>query len=203
MKSIFLILLKKEFIEFMQNKKFWSFVVFVIAATAAIFFTKRNLPDQVYLILIVMLVSQYVFDSCYNDIKSGGALFFLNIKCSTLHIIAAKAVYAVIIGSGLFLTAEFFLLKDSRYADLIWLIPLFLFITGLTYNSAVLTKKSDLLTSLLTSAITLGVLQILLFGISLFLRFLILFFFASVTIFFASKLSKTIKYRAEVSSLKK
>ena len=108
MKSIFLILLKKEFIEFMQNKKFWSFVVFVIAATVAIFFTKRNLPDQVYLILIVMLVSQYVFDSCYNDIKSGGALFFLNIKCSTLHIIAAKAVYAVIIGSGLFLTAEFF-----------------------------------------------------------------------------------------------
>ena len=203
MKSIFLILLKKEFIEFMQNKKFWSFVVFVIAATAAIFFTKRNLPDQVYLILIVMLVSQYVFDSCYNDIKSGGALFFLNIKCSTLHIIAAKAVYAVIIGSGLFLTAEFFLLKDSRYADLIWLIPLFLFITGLTYNSAVLTKKSDLLTSLLTSAITLGLLQILSFGISLFLRFLILFFFASVTIFFASKLSKTIQYLAEVSSLKK
>ena len=203
MKSIFLILLKKEFIEFMQNKKFWSFVVFVIAATAAIFFTKRNLPDQVYLILIVMLVSQYVFDSCYNDIKSGGALFFLNIKCSTLHIIAAKAVYAVIIGSGLFLTADFFLLKDSRYADLIWLIPLFLFITGLTYNSAVFTKKSDLLTSLLTSAITLGVLQILSFGISLFLRFIILFFFACITIFFASKLSKTIKYRAEVSSLKK
>ena len=203
MKSIFLILLKKEFIEFMQNKKFWSFVVFVIASTAAIFFTKRNLPDQVYLILIVMLVSQYVFDSCYNDIKSGGALFFLNIKCSTLHIIAAKAVYAVIIGSGLFLTAEFFLLKDSRYTDLIWLIPLFWFITGLTYNSAVLTKKSDLLTSLLTSAITLGLLKILSFGISLFLRFLILFFFASVTIFFASKLSKTIKYRAEVSSLKK
>lgn len=203
MKSIFLILLKKEFIEFMQNKKFWSFVVFVIAATAAIFVTKRNLPDQVYLILIVMLVSQYVFDSCYNDIKSGGALFFLNIKCSTLHIIAAKAVYAVIIGSGLFLTAEFFLLKDSRYTDLIWLIPLFLFITGLTYNSAVLTKKSDLLTSLLTSAITLGVLQILSFGISLFLRFIILFFFACITIFFASKLSKTIKYRAEVSSLKK
>ena len=203
MKSIFLILLKKEFIEFMQNKKFWSFVVFVIAATVAIFFTKRNLPDQVYLISIVMLVSQYVFDSCYNDIKSGGALFFLNIKCSTLHIIAAKAVYAVIIGSGLFLTAEFFLLKDSIYADLIWLIPLFCFITGLTYNSAVLTKKSDLLTSLLTSAITLGVLQILSFSISLFLRFLILFFFACVTIFFASKLSKTIKYRAEVSSLKK
>ena len=203
MKSIFLILLKKEFIEFMQNKKFWSFVFFVIAATAAIFVTKRNLPDQVYLILIVMLVSQYVFDSCYNDIKSGGALFFLNIKCSTLHIIAAKAVYAVIIGSGLFLTADFFLLKDSRYADLIWLIPLFLFITGLTYNSAVLTKKSDLLTSLLTSAITLGVLQILSFGISLFLRFIILFFFACITIFFASKLSKTIKYRAEVSSLKK
>ena len=203
MKSIFLILLKKEFIEFMQNKKFWSCVVFVIAATAAIFFTKRNLPDQVYLILIVMLVSQYVFDSCYNDINSGGALFFLNIKCSTLHIIAAKAVYAVIIGSGLFLTAEFFLLKDSRYTDLIWLIPLFLFITGLTYNSAILTKKSDLLTSLLTSAITLGVLQILSFGISLFLRFIILFFFACITIFFASKLSKTIKYRAEVSSLKK
>lgn len=43
MKSIFLILLKKEFIEFMQNKKFWSFVVFVIAATVAIFFYKKKL----------------------------------------------------------------------------------------------------------------------------------------------------------------
>lgn len=203
MKSLFLILLKKEFIEFMQNKKFWSFVVFVIAATAAIFFTKRKLPDQVYLILIVMLVSQYVFDSCYNDIKSGGALFFLNIKCSTLHIIAAKAVYALIIGSGLFLTAVSFLLKDSEYADLIWLIPLFLFITALTYTSAVLTKKSDLLTSLITSAITLGLLQIMALCLSLFLRFIILLFLACITIVFASKLSKTIKYRAEVSSLKK
>ena len=44
MKSIFLILLKKEFIEFMQNKKFWSFVVFVIAATVAIFLQKETYP---------------------------------------------------------------------------------------------------------------------------------------------------------------
>lgn len=199
--NYFLILLKKELIECMQNKKFWSFVIFVISAVAAIFFAKRKLPEQVYLILIVMLVSQYVFDSCYNDIRSGGALFFLNIRCGSMHIIAAKAVYSLIIGTLLFIPAAAFLLKEFGYADLIWLLTFFAFVTGLTYNAAILTKKSDLLTSLVTSALTLGFLQLLPYIPSLFLRFVILCFLSCLIIILASKLSKTIKYRAEISAL--
>ncbi|WP_192814676.1 hypothetical protein [Treponema pedis] len=44
--NYFLILLKKELIECMQNKKFWSFVIFVISAVAAIFLQKENCPNK-------------------------------------------------------------------------------------------------------------------------------------------------------------
>lgn len=53
-------------------------------------------------ILLLLLISQYTFDSSYTDIRSGGAFFYINCQVHTYKIIVAKAIYALVIGVSFF-----------------------------------------------------------------------------------------------------
>lgn len=197
-KDLFLVLLKKEFYEFLQNIKFWVFLVFVMIIMGVFNFLNFNISDNKNLVLILLLVSQYVFDSCFNDIKSGATLFFINIKCSTVKIMLAKFVYACFIGIVVFIIASFFFIKTFKIIDLVWLVPFFTFITALSYNLTIITKKSNLLVLALVMVIATYSLEVIMHFEYILLKSIILIGATIAVIYASSILSKKLAYRAEI-----
>lgn len=200
MKDLFFSLLKKEFFELIQNKKFLVFAFIVVCVSVVLIFFEKSFSDIVYLMVIMLLVTEYAFDSCYNDIKSGAAFFYLNIKCSTIYIVYAKIIYSVFLAIVIFELYLLFVFQDFSNADLLWFIPTIVFNTGLIYNVSILAKRSDLLTSSIVMSVSFFVIETLFLLSNFFIRFLILIVLSIVTLMFASKLSKTINYRAEIST---
>ncbi len=199
MKNVFLILLKKELYEFFKNIKFWVFLLFIIISLCGLHFFKMSIPDNSIIFLILLLITQYVFDSCINDIKSGAVLFFINIKCNTTKIILAKFFYVAILGLLLFIISLFFLLQNLTIIDLLWIFPLFAFTTVLTYNSVIITKKSDLLTPTLVMGLIILFLKGLMLLGNIYVRALILILASFIVIYVSSILSKKLIYRAELA----
>ncbi len=198
MHRIFLILLKKELYEFGKNIKFWLFLLFVILCVCGLHFFKRSIPDNTAVLLILLLISQYVFDSCIADIKSGAVLFFINIKCNTIKIIFAKFYIAALLGFLLFCVSLSFLMQNAAMIDLVWLFPLFMFTTALSYNAVLLTKKSDLLASTLVMGVIALVLQALMSLHTVYVRAAIVLPASFITVYVSSILSKKLMYRAEL-----
>ncbi len=203
MHTVFFSLLKKEALEFIQNKKFILFSIVLVSAFAYLHLINQNLSERVYLLFIIFLANEYVFDSCYNDIRSGGALFFLNIRCKTAPIILAKAVYAVLFSTALFELAVTFVLQHFSQADILWFLLAVVFNTALVYGVTIIAKKSGILTSGIAMTVSFFILESLLKIPSVLIRALIFGSLAIVTILFSAKLSQTIHYRVEISNLKR
>lgn len=200
MKTLFFSLLKKEFLELIQNKKFIVFAFLIVCIFIVFKFLEKSFSDIFYLMIIVFLTTEYIFDSCYNDIKSGATLFYLNMKCSTTYIILAKTVYSVFLGIIIFELDLLLVLKDSSNFDLLWFLPIIIFNTIIVYNVTILTKKSDLLTSPIAMGLVFFIIKSILLLPNFFIRFLILTILSITALVLASKLSKTVKYRVEIST---
>ena len=192
----FFVLLKKEAMELGRNKVYLSFLAFCLVLVAILLVRQVKLPETVYYMFIPILVSQYVFDSCYNDIRHGGALFCINLKCSTLQIMLSKAVYAISIGAVLFL--GFVLVFGFKVKNLIWFIPFLVGLTFFTYTVTLLSKKSDLITSAISGFVSLGILQLIFNTNNQFCQVGFSLLFVVAAFLLAHIFSKTIFFRSEI-----
>ncbi len=198
MQRFFLILLKKELYEFFKNIKFWIFLLFILICMYGLDFFKLSISDNTAIFLILLLISQYMFDSCINDIKSGAVLFFINIKCNTVKIILAKFCFVALLGFFLFFILLFSIMQNVAIIDLFWLFPLFMFTTVLTYNAVIITKKSDLLASTLVMGFILLVLKGVMMLQSIYIRAAVLLLATLIIVYISSILFEKPMYRAEL-----
>ena len=148
----------------------------------------------------MLLISQYTFDSSYTDIRSGGAFFYINCQVHTYKIIVVKAIYALVIGVSFFILSCLFFVDTTSLIALVWLSPFFIFLTAFTYCTTIITRKSDLLTTAISGAITVAVLELMPLIRFFALRFCVLTFLAVCAIWLSTIFSNTVFYRAEISS---
>ncbi|MFI3257402.1 MAG: hypothetical protein R3Y36_03800 [Spirochaetales bacterium] len=157
--NIFVILLKKEFTELFLNKKLLGFVcVLALALYATRFLETLVLSNTIILVFVMMIVNQYMFDSCVNDINSGGALFLHNIKAGFLKGFIAKLLCAIALGTFFFIVGIAVLHIGFALIDLWWIIPCFVFVSAFTFLLTIFTQKSDFLNMFINAVVILGIL---------------------------------------------
>lgn len=145
-----------------------------------------------------MTVSQYMFDSCSNDVSSGGALFLYNIKAGFWKAFFAKLICSVFLGLLFFLISFSFLGKAFSFADICWIIPSFIFTSAFTYLITIFTRRSDFMNTIIGIGIILGTLSGILQIESIILRTIIMSV-VSVIILCACKVaSRNMKYRSSL-----
>jgi len=101
-------LLKKEFLEYSRNKM--NGILFIFTLLFALFVPAPVEVKQMkmtvdgahlfvlLLVIAVMLIHQYMYDSCQNDFTSGGTIFMLNLNCPAWISGAAKGTVSLFMG---------------------------------------------------------------------------------------------------------
>ena len=144
----FLICIKKEFLEFLKNKKWFAlFVVFLIGNFILVNKGIQNLSLYQGVFLSV-LIFQFIFDVTKNDFTTGGMIFLLNIKTSFISILLSKFFFALVI-YGLFLISSTLGGGISALA-ILRLFLLVIFVTFLSYFVTILTKGNDIFSLIIT-----------------------------------------------------
>lgn len=144
----FLICIKKEFLEFLKNKKWFAlFVIFLFGNFILVNKGIQNLSLYQGVFLSV-LIFQFIFDVTKNDFTTGGMIFLLNIKTSFISILVSKFFLALVI-YGLFLISSTLGGGISALA-ILRLFLLVIFVTFLSYFVTILTKGNDIFSLIIT-----------------------------------------------------
>ena len=151
------VLLRKEALELGRNKRL---LVYVLAVTLLLIASRAMgyvVNSVTYIVLMMVIVSQYMFDSCNNDIQSGGALFLLNTGSKFSLLMLAKLAAAALLTGVLF--ASYIFLLGFGPDDLILAVATLFLTVACSYCAVVLTGRSDFFAFLLTTSVLVGVLE--------------------------------------------
>lgn len=198
MKENMAILIKKEIFEFFFNMKSW---INVLGWALVTYLPKIQDPYHKFLASILFAIfagGQYVFDSYFNDIKHGGALFLHNLHIPNKDILAIKSLIALILTTVALIINIPHLIPYMTYTDIFWILPLTITFTRIMYISSVFAKCTEITSAILAIIIVVAIFALIVIMPHFILKIVVAIIFRYLLSFLAVKLSNSKKYRTQL-----
>ena len=172
--DLFLILLKKEFLDFYKKKQNLFLLIFIALFLIIAPFFSFNLPNErvftlknngfiCVILTSVVVISQIFFDGCKNDFQNGGTLFLINLNAGIVKSAWAKSFIAGLVWVFLFFINSFELYKTLSFVHIPWIFCFYIFIGLLSYLMAMFARQSSFLIFVVDEVLGLVFFVILLF----------------------------------------